>query len=287
MSALLLAPLPLAPLPLAPLALPATADVGAGRAVASTSPGAIILGLIPNMPFGAPATNVTIDGALVERIEAEAAALEARGAKNNAKSADLAGNWLLIYSNGREITNLASGLPLGFALGPTYQPLDPVSGRFENIGNVEHVLGLARASTRVIGDVRVAPIGTTNAAGTVNQDGNRVDVDFRRLTFALDEVLGRPTRGLRKVIVPKQDPAAAQPANDVTYLDDVMRITRGGDDSLFIFLRCDDSCREARPMLTMQEREALYAEGGEAAVTGNGVAGEGASPELRRLLKER
>ena len=163
------------------------------------------------MPFGAPATNVTIDGALVERIEAEAAALEARGAKNNAKSADLAGNWLLIYSNGREITNLASGLPLGFALGPTYQPLDPASGRFENIGNVEHVLGLARASTRVIGDVRVAPIGTTNAAGTVNQDGNRVDVDFRRLTFALDEVLGRPTRGLRKVIVPKQDPLPRSP----------------------------------------------------------------------------
>ncbi|MGB1603425.1 MAG: PAP/fibrillin family protein [Promethearchaeia archaeon] len=28
-----------------------------------------------------------------------------------------------------------------------------------------------------------------------------------------------------------------QPANDITYLDDTLRITRGGDDSLFIFRR--------------------------------------------------
>ena len=85
----------------------------------------------------------------------------------------------------------------------------------------------------------------------------------------------------------RQDPAAAQPANDITYIDDVMRITRGGDDSLFIFLRCDYKYTGARPLMSQLEREALYAEGGEAAVTGNGVAGQNSAPELKRLLKDR
>ena len=42
------------------------------------------------------------------------------------------------------------------------------------------------------------------------------------------------------------------------YLDDTVRITRGGDDSLFIF------CREPgeRPMLTASERKVLYHPGG-------------------------
>jgi hypothetical protein len=127
----------------------------------------------------------------------------------------------------------------------------------------------------VVGDVRRAPLGTFNAAGTVNNDGNRVDVDFRRLVFGLDSVLGQQLEPpLRKVIVPKQNPDAAQPANDVTYLDDTCRITRGGDDSLFIFRR------EAsmRPMLSLDERAALYAEGGESTVTGDGVAGKDAAP---------
>ena len=154
-----------------------------------------------------------------------------------------------------QITNLASGLPLGFALGRTFQPLDVPTGRFENIGQIEHKLGLATASTLVIGDVRRAPLGTLNAAGTVHAAGNRVDVDFRRLVFGLDSVLGRPLDPpLRKVIVPQQKAGVAQPANDVTYLDGVCRVTRGGDDSLFIFRREPSD----EPMLSL-EGEPRYA----------------------------
>jgi hypothetical protein len=142
---------------------------------------------------------------------------------------------------------------------------------------------LKATSNCVIGDVRVAPLGTVNAAGTINSAGNRVDVDFRRITFSLDEIFGRPV-SFRKVIVTKQAPAAAQPANDVTYLDETLRITRGGDDSLFIFRR------EASPraLLTAAEREALYAEGGnEATLFGsNGVSSASAAPELRKLIDE-
>ena len=246
---------------------------------------ALLVRTIPSMPYGAPATNVTLPLEVVQDIETQASALEALGARNMARSAKLSGTWRLVYSNGREIANLATGLPLGFVLGPTYQPVDVAGGRFENQGSVVHVLGLARASTTVVGDVRIAEPGTLNAAGTVNARQNRVDVDFRRLVFALDELGGVSTNGLpRKIIQPRQDPAAAQPANDVTYLDDDVRVTRGGDDSLFIFARDDSG--GGRPLLTRAEREKLYAESPAADVrTGDGVAADSAPPELKRLLR--
>ena len=240
--------------------------------------------MIPAMEFGAPATNATLAPEISRQIEARALDLEGLAtSKELAKSPLLSGSWRLVYSNGREITNLASGLPLGFKLGPTYQPLDVATGRFENQGLVEHQYGLARASTLVVGDVRLAPPGSLNAAGTVNDRGNRVDVDFRRITFGLDSVFGQPLASpLRKVIVPSVKADAAQPANDVTYLDDAVRITRGGDDSLFIFRR------EAgeRPMLTPEERQDLFAQGGGTYETGTGRAGNDASPELRALLRD-
>lgn len=186
-------------------------------------------------------------------------------------------------TNAREITNLATGLPLGFALGKTYQPVDTARGFFENQGTIEHVLGVAKASTCVVGDVGVAPPGTVNAAGTREDGGNRVTVDFRRITFSLDELLGRQVSGLRKVVVPTNDPAAAQPANDITYLDEQMRVTRGGDDSIFIFTR---EVTE-RPMLSAAQREALFAEGGSDVTTGRGVADGSAPPEYRKLLEGR
>ncbi len=240
-----------------------------------------LLSLIPSMPYGAPATNATLPPELVSQIESAAEGLERLGARDLARAPMLSGSWRLLYSNGREITNLATNLPLGFALGETYQPLDVATGRFENRGTIVQKLGLARASTCVVGDVRLAPAGTLNAAGTLNDRGNRVDVDFRRLVFSLDELAGRPA-ALRKIIVPRNDPSAAQPANDVTYLDGDLRVTRGGDDGLFIFRREESGT----PLLTANQREELYAEGGADVVTGKGVATDGAPPELRRLLQK-
>ena len=127
-----------------------------------------------------------------------------------------------------------------------------------------------------------APAGSLNAVGVVNDRGNRIDVNFKRITFSLDEVLGRPVTGVRKVLVPKPKLDVAQPANDVTYLDADMRITRGGDGSLFIFVRGESP----RPMLSMAEREALFSEeGGVPVVTGNGEPEADAPAEIKRLLQ--
>ena len=238
------------------------------------------------MASGAPATNATIPAALAAEIEAQPSALEQQVARRNlAKDRLLNGSWRLLYSNGQEITSLAAGFPGGFELGPTYQPIDVATGRFENQGSVVNRFGAAKLRTCVVGDVRPAAAGSLNAVGVANDAGNRVDVTFRRITFSLDEFpAGTPLAAPpRKVLVPKQEPEAAQPANDVTYLDATTRVVRGGDGALFIFRREESD----RPLLTFAEREALYAEGGVGVKTGTGKAEDSAPPDLKRLLQDR
>jgi len=179
----------------------------------------------------------------------------------------LNGSWRLLYSNAPEITNLAR-LPLGFELGPVYQPIDVAAGAFENQAAVAHRLGLATGSTRVVADFRPARLGTVNSAGIRNAAGNRIDVDFRRVVFALDRLLALSTDGrVRKVVSPTPDPTRPQPAVDVTYLDEDLRITRGGDASLFV-LRREES---PTPLLGPVARAALYAEDGAPVVAGAGL----------------
>ena len=128
-----------------------------------------------------------------------------------------------------------------------------------------------------------APAGSLNAVGVVNDRGNRIDVNFRRISFSLDEVLGRPAQ-LRKILVPNQQPGTAQHANDITYLDAAVRIVRGGDGALFIFRREESD----RPLLTLAERKLLYSDAaGVDVTTGTGRAEDSAPPELKRLLQDR
>ena len=176
-----------------------------------------------------------------------------------------------------------AGFPGGFQLGPTYQPIDLATGRFENQGNVINTFGIARLSTCVVGDVSAAPIGSVNADGVKNVVGNRIDVNFRRITFSLDEVFGRPST-LRKVLVPNLKEGTAQPANDITYLDSTMRIVRGGDGALFVFAREESD----RPLLSVAQREALYNDArGVDVTTGTGKPEDSAPAELKLLLQDR
>jgi len=74
-----------------PTQRPASASISA---VGETP--ANLLKMIPIMPFGAPATRATLDVATAEKIEAEAMALERRGAARNlATDPKLSGTWLL------------------------------------------------------------------------------------------------------------------------------------------------------------------------------------------------
>jgi len=223
---------------------------------------AALLAAIPAMRDGAPATNATISGASAAAIEVAAADLErASNARGSARNPALDGNWRLVYSNAPEITSLAR-LPAGFRLGPVYQPFDLRRAAFENQGAVLHATGLIRGSTRVVGDFRPAARGSLNAAGVVNDRDRRVDVEFRRVVFALDRPLAA-----RTVVRPTPDPALARPAVDATFLDDALRVTRGGDGALFVLVRAP----AAVPMLSDAERASLYGGGSSDVVSGAGL----------------
>lgn len=144
---------------------------------------------------------------------------------------------------------------------------------------------LARLQTNVVGEINVAECGTLNAVGVQNDKGNRVDVNFRVISFELDEIFGiKLDPPIRKTLIPTTNPNTAQPANDITYLDAMTRIVRGGDGALFIFLREESGT----PMLTVEERTILSQREKSSgdAVVGNGVDKfKNAAPELKFLFK--
>ena len=92
--------------------------------------------------------------------------------------------------------------------------------------------------------------------------GDRVDVFFRRVVFEIDAPVA-----IRTVVEPKADPSLARPAVDTVYLDGDLRVTRGGDGSLFVLTRDADPV----PMLTALERKELYGEASQDVVSGAGL----------------
>ena len=243
----------------------ALAAVTTKPAVAATTVAAAkaeLLKAIPATATGAPATNATLPRTVSEKISACADALDAAAAMGDtASNKQLDGSWRLVYSDAPEITNLAK-LPLGFQLGPVRQPFSLNSKTFENQGEILHVTRLVHGSTRVVGDFDRAARGTLNAAGVVNDRGDRVDVFFRRVVFEIDAPVA-----IKTVVEPKADPSLARPAVDTVYLDDSLRVTRGGDGSLFVLTRDADPV----PMLTSTQRRELYGEASQDVVSGAGL----------------
>ncbi|VEU44265.1 unnamed protein product [Pseudo-nitzschia multistriata] len=261
----------------------ANKNTGIGESTLPLPSSSGLASMIPTMPFGAPATNATIPPERSLLIEEYASLLEEQNigsggdprgfsttTTNNAESSKLSGSWRLLYSNAPEIVGLARGLPLGFRLGPTYQPLDTRLGFFENTARLEHPYRLASLETIVVGRVRPSAIGSLNAVGVENNKNNRVDIEFELIIFQVDELLGKALEEpIRRTLVPNKKKTAssdepsratakqsALPANDQTYLDQQMRIVRGGDGSLFVFSRDNDT---ASRMKTASERETLFA----------------------------
>ena len=128
------------------------------------------------------------------------------------------------------------------------------------------MLRLASARTRVLARFDLAPRDAgLNRAGTLDAAaGHRVNVRFERVMFSLRRLLVLPLGALvRKVATPKgpAEKAGVTPCIDITYLDETLRVSRGGDGSLFVLERCigDGGRRRDRPspMLTDVEIAAL------------------------------
>ena len=135
---------------------------------------------------------------------------------------------------------------------------------FENQALVKHSLLLLSGHTRVVAKFWLSDdLGATNRAGVTNTAGNRVNVKFQRAIFTLRRLILLPTfGGVRKVAQPNgpSEQAGVVPSIDVTYLDESLRISRGGDGSLFVLRRADGADRgQGQPMRMLGEDSAELA----------------------------
>ncbi|NET46058.1 PAP/fibrillin family protein [Okeania sp. SIO2B3] len=179
---------------------------------------------------GSPVTNLKLDKTLVAEIEQLTIDLEnlnphpqpLRNATNL-----LDGTWQLQYSTAREIRSLDS-LPLGLQVGKVYQVIDVANKVFFNQAQVQHPLKF------ILGNVKV----TARFELAIDKSGladKRINVYFDKRYLAIEKIVGINTPKLNPFkVVAANNPQGRVATLDITYLDETLRIGRGGDESLFI-----------------------------------------------------
>ncbi|BAY87565.1 PAP fibrillin [Calothrix parasitica NIES-267] len=177
-----------------------------------------------------PVTNLTLDKSLVEEIEQLTTQVEEINPNPqplvNAVNL-LNGKWLLQYSTAREIRSLSS-LPLGLKIGRVYQEIDVANKSFSNLAFVKHPWGLVSGSVKV----------TATFEPAEDETNKRINVQFDKRYLSIENIFGIQTPKLNPFkVVQANNPQGRIPTLDVTYIDETLRIGRGGDGSLFILKR--------------------------------------------------
>jgi len=183
---------------------------------------------------GSPVTDIEIRQKQAQQIETLTLELEKLAPflrpLNYAKEL-LDGAWLLEYSTAREIRSL-SNLPLGFLVGKIYQIIDVATASFENKAWIEH------KSSLLSGYVRVTATFEPAIEVDTQFPDQKINVDFKQRFIGITKVLGLPTKLLDPAkVVEAKNPEGRIPSLRITYIDEIMRIGRGGDNSLFILTR--------------------------------------------------
>ena len=143
----------------------------------------------------------------------------------------LNGAWLLQYSTAREIRSLKR-LPFGFQVGQIYQTIDVNEASFENRAWVRHRWG------GLSGYVRVTATFEPAKEAEDILSNQRINVNFQQRFLGIQRILGIETGWLDPMrVVEAKNPVGRIPSLKITYIDETMRIGRGGDESLFILTR--------------------------------------------------
>jgi len=186
---------------------------------------------------GSPVTNLQIEktiSAEIEQLTTELESVNPHPQPIRHAAALLEGAWILNYSTAREIRTLVS-LPLGLKLGKVYQVIDVGNKLFFNLAQVQHPWGLVSGYVKVT--ARFEPV----IEETSGQPDKRINVYFDKRYFTVEEILGIDTRQLKPFIVKVTNNLEDRiPSLDITYLDETLRIGRGGDGSLFILSKSND-----------------------------------------------
>jgi hypothetical protein len=143
----------------------------------------------------------------------------------------LDGAWLLKYSTAREIRSLKR-LPFGFLVGKIYQVIDINNASFENKAWVQHSSGL------LSGYVRVTATFEAEKQEELQLPNQKIKIDFKQRFLGINRILGIKTNLLDPIrVVEAKKPIGRTPSLDLTYIDETLRIGRGGDGSLFILTK--------------------------------------------------
>ena len=185
---------------------------------------------------GSPITNLKLDQTLVAEIEELTRELESLNPHPQPlihATALLEGAWQLQYSTAREIRSLDS-LPLGLQIGKVYQVINIADKLFFNIAQVKHPLGLISGYVTVTASFEPA-MDTSNLAD------KRINVYFDKRYLAIEKIIGINTPKLNPFkVIAANNPQGRIATLDITYLDETLRIGRGGDESLFILNKVND-----------------------------------------------
>lgn len=179
---------------------------------------------------GSPVTNLKLDKTLVAEIEKLVIDLESLNPnpKPLLDTTDLLeGAWQLQYSTAREIRSL-DALPFGLKIGKVYQVINVANKTFFNIAQVQHPLKLISGYVKVTATFEPA----INTSGLADK---RINVYFDKRYLAIEKIVGIETPQLNPFkVVAANNPQGRVATLDITYLDETLRIGRGGDRSLFI-----------------------------------------------------
>ncbi|MGY6528651.1 MAG: PAP/fibrillin family protein [Cyanobacterium sp.] len=143
----------------------------------------------------------------------------------------LDGIWQLQYSSAREIRSL-NKLPLGFKLRQVYQIINVQKVSFFNIAFVEHSSKIVNGYVKVTASF--APkVESENALPT-----DTINVNFEKRYLSIQNIGGINTPILDPIKeFDARNPQGRVPSLRVTYIDQDLRVGRGGDGSLFILSR--------------------------------------------------
>ncbi|MDM9379352.1 PAP/fibrillin family protein [Chlorogloeopsis sp. ULAP01] len=186
---------------------------------------------------GSPVTNLKLDKVIATEIEQLTTELESFNPNPSPllyATSLLEGAWQLQYSTAREIRSLAS-LPLGLKVGKVYQVIDTANKLFFNLAKVKHSLGL------LSGYVKVTASFEPTKEDLSSLPNKRLNVYFDKRYLSIEKIIGIDTPQLNPFkVVPANNPTGRIATLDITYLDETLRIGRGGDGSLFILTKSND-----------------------------------------------
>ncbi|MCL2932512.1 MAG: PAP/fibrillin family protein [Trichodesmium sp. MAG_R03] len=179
---------------------------------------------------GSPLTNLKLDKTIekeIEKLTKELENLNPHPLPLLYTPYLLEGTWQLQYSTAREIRFLDS-LPLGLKVGKVYQVINVGDKAFFNIAEVQDFLKLISGSVKVTASFEPA----INTSGLADK---RINVYFDQRYLSIEKILGIDTPQLNPFkVIKANNPQGRIPTLDTTYIDETLRIGRGGDEGLFI-----------------------------------------------------